>query len=446
MKLAVFLGPSINIEHARTVLDVDFLPPARMGDIYRAVERGVKIIGLIDGLFEQVPAVWHKEILYAIDQGVIVFGGSSMGALRAAELHSFGMLGVGAIFQDFASGKLEDDDEVAVVHGNLDEAYVNHSEAMVNLRYGLLSAVEAGVLDSAQMAELVAYAKAQFYPNRCWDGIFFHAQQSGMPCSKNLEEFINSNTPNQKRDDAIAVLEAIAACFAENRPAAPPTFHFEQTHYWDNVVSHFAEVQNSTNNSSTHIERVISHVRLAHPDRQKLVENALLLALVESEAKRAGIIDLEINQQQSMAQFRRSRQLNSPEQLFQWMEQNELGKAECLDLARLESLLQLCIKRKTHQIDRYLVPSLKLAGCYPDVVSQTASKWNNPYVKESRALLANDDKTIIDAFTWYQACVGEIADEVADFAETVGLSESVLAEEILVLYLHAKHATPQSLD
>ena len=40
-----------------------------------------------------------------------------MGALRAAELHAFGMRGVGRIFEAFRDGELEDDDEVAVVHG-----------------------------------------------------------------------------------------------------------------------------------------------------------------------------------------------------------------------------------------------------------------------------------------------------------------------------------------
>lgn len=65
-----------------------------------------------------VPAVWHKELLYTLQEGVEVCGASSMGALRAAELESFGMLGVGVIFQAYRDGRypgfphepFEDDD------------------------------------------------------------------------------------------------------------------------------------------------------------------------------------------------------------------------------------------------------------------------------------------------------------------------------------------------
>jgi hypothetical protein len=46
-------------------------------------------------IFDSTPAVLHKEILWAMDRGVGVSGAASMGALRAAELHWYGMVGVG---------------------------------------------------------------------------------------------------------------------------------------------------------------------------------------------------------------------------------------------------------------------------------------------------------------------------------------------------------------
>ncbi|RUX68847.1 hypothetical protein EN904_03020 [Mesorhizobium sp. M7A.F.Ca.CA.001.07.2.1] len=61
----------------------------------RAVLEGRKVIGLIDGLFESGPAVWHKEILFALDAGCRLLGAASMGALRAAECWQFGMIGIG---------------------------------------------------------------------------------------------------------------------------------------------------------------------------------------------------------------------------------------------------------------------------------------------------------------------------------------------------------------
>jgi hypothetical protein len=60
-----------------------FRPPVVMGDVYRLVRpaagRPPARIAIIDGLFEQVPAVWHKELLYAMERGVEVSGAASMG-------------------------------------------------------------------------------------------------------------------------------------------------------------------------------------------------------------------------------------------------------------------------------------------------------------------------------------------------------------------------------
>src|SRR5262245_57987284 len=114
----VFLGPSLPLDEARRLLDARYRPPAAMGDGYRLVSARPRPrrIAIIDGYFERMAAPWHKEILWALEHGVAVYGASSMGALRAAELEAFGMIGVGAIFADFRSGRLTDDDEVAVVH------------------------------------------------------------------------------------------------------------------------------------------------------------------------------------------------------------------------------------------------------------------------------------------------------------------------------------------
>lgn len=120
------------------------MPPAANGDVYRAVSAAPTAIGLVDGYFENVPAVWHKEILYALSQGVHVFGAASMGALRAAELSEFGMVGVGAIFAAYRDNRLEDDDEVAVVHGPAELDYLPVSEAMVNVRATVDRAVSDG--------------------------------------------------------------------------------------------------------------------------------------------------------------------------------------------------------------------------------------------------------------------------------------------------------------
>ncbi|HEY5550419.1 MAG TPA: TfuA-like protein, partial [Opitutaceae bacterium] len=95
----VFVGPSLTDPKLRTDSgSVRFRPPAAMGDVTKAVIEGATAVGLVDGVFEAVASVWHKEILYALAEGVQVFGAASMGALRAAECAPYGMIGVGAIF------------------------------------------------------------------------------------------------------------------------------------------------------------------------------------------------------------------------------------------------------------------------------------------------------------------------------------------------------------
>src|SRR6185436_15392645 len=78
----VFLGPSLPIADAVRVLDAVYLPPVAVGDVYRLVrEARPRRIAIIDGYFERMAAVWHKEILFALERGVAVYGAASMGAL-----------------------------------------------------------------------------------------------------------------------------------------------------------------------------------------------------------------------------------------------------------------------------------------------------------------------------------------------------------------------------
>lgn len=166
MSTVVFLGPSIPKTRVPSVEGVEVRLPVRQGDVLRALEEGATRIGIIDGYFDQVPSVWHKEILFAIEQGVVVYGAASMGALRAAELHTFGMIGVGRVFEMFRDGVLEDDDEVALLHGSADDGYRNISEAMVNLRDIVGAAIDEGVVAKGDGEDALSKLKALPYPAR----------------------------------------------------------------------------------------------------------------------------------------------------------------------------------------------------------------------------------------------------------------------------------------
>ena len=108
--IAVFLGPSLDLATARSILPANYYPPVRMGDIYRLLATGVRLIVIIDGVFHASVPVWQREILAALKAGIIVVGTSSMGALRAAELAPYGMIGCGTVFQWYIQGRIAGDD------------------------------------------------------------------------------------------------------------------------------------------------------------------------------------------------------------------------------------------------------------------------------------------------------------------------------------------------
>src|SRR3954449_1100985 len=112
----VFVGPSLDPDSVSQNLDCTVLGPIRRGDIDALLAARTKAnsIGIVDGQFFQSMSISPKEVLRAIDSDVRVFGAASMGALRAAELALYGMVGVGLIFDLFASGDLDADDEVAM--------------------------------------------------------------------------------------------------------------------------------------------------------------------------------------------------------------------------------------------------------------------------------------------------------------------------------------------
>lgn len=281
----VFLGPSLSRADARERLDADYRPPARAGDVWQAVEDGAQVIGVVDGYFDQVPSVGHKEVLYALSRGVHVFGASSMGALRAAELHTFGMVGVGRTFEWYRDGVLEDDDEVAVVHAPAEHGWRPHSEAMVNLRDGLDRAVAVGVFAAPIAAALVAAAKARFYPERSWPRTLEDADALGVPTRDReaLTTFLRDTRPNLKRDDALLLLDRLAA----GPPAGPAVlpFGFHASAFWQDYVA-----QRGREGPAS--DALAVRIRVATGGRDPALRDALVLYLLAEASER---LDLSVD-------------------------------------------------------------------------------------------------------------------------------------------------------
>ena len=207
-KIIVFLGPSLEQTAAEKILPAEYRPPAKRGDLLAAVTDGATIIGLIDGVFHQESAVAHREILTAVKKGVRVVGASSMGALRAAEMDTLGMVGIGKIYRMYKSGELESDDEVALVFDP--SSGLALSEPLINIRFTLKRAREEGIIDTAAHDALLTSARSLFYPKRTYRAIVSAAVKS--VDEKTRDRFliwVITGACDQKREDAVAALEYI---------------------------------------------------------------------------------------------------------------------------------------------------------------------------------------------------------------------------------------------
>lgn len=171
----------------------------------QAVADGATAIGLIDGQFEYVAPVWHKELLFALSNDIPVFGSASMGALRAAECASFGMVGLGRIFEDFMSGRRVDDADVALLHGPAELNYLALTVPLVSVDSTLTKARDLRLLTDTNCREISAAAGSIYFKERSWKRI---AKTAGIDWSR-LCPIIEEGWVDQKRLDALELVEAL---------------------------------------------------------------------------------------------------------------------------------------------------------------------------------------------------------------------------------------------
>lgn len=203
VKIIVYTGLSLPFSEAREILDshdeveVIYKRPIKRGDLGLDLKENPDIIAIIDGVFHQNSAVGHKEILNAINSGVKVFGASSMGALRASELDSLGMTGIGYCYNQYASGAIDSDDDVAVMLDS--ESLEALSVPLISMNYVFENAVSENIITSDEKDELSQIAKSTFYPKRNYAQTL---AQSSLNNDKKSEliDFIRESEDIKKQD------------------------------------------------------------------------------------------------------------------------------------------------------------------------------------------------------------------------------------------------------
>ncbi|MFT4182385.1 MAG: TfuA-like protein [Rhizobium sp.] len=227
----LFVGPTLPDAGAIADPGITLRGPAQKGDIVKALEDGANAIGLIDGFFENVAPVWHKEILFALSQGVRVYGAASMGALRAAECAAFGMVGIGRIFEAYASGALADDCAVAQIHAPAELGYRPLSEPLVNIEATLHALAETGAIDEAERAALQACAETIYFKSLSYASMTETAALPDPARRPAIAALLRAHAVNQKRIDALQLLGVLAAC-PDERQQPPRDWIFRANSLW----------------------------------------------------------------------------------------------------------------------------------------------------------------------------------------------------------------------
>lgn len=209
----VFLGPTLRLDEAEKILDAVYLQPVSQGDILLAAHAfHPRAMVLIDGHFEDRPAVRHKEILWAMAQGIVMIGAASMGALRAAELDRFGMVGVGLIYRWYRRWKLAPDDAVAVQSAPVELGFLPLTDSLIDLQRTFSSLMRRNVITLAERNELSAIARRINFRERTMPAVLRAAK---WPTSRHAE--MCRGLTAQKRADAMLALKLSPAIQQNNQ-------------------------------------------------------------------------------------------------------------------------------------------------------------------------------------------------------------------------------------
>jgi len=368
VRAIVFAGPSIPRTEVEALPHVEWRPPVSQGDVYRSAQTAPDFIAIIDGYFEGVPSVWHKEILWAMSRGIHLLGASSMGALRAAELHQFGMRGVGEIFENFRDGILEDDDEVAVLHGPAELGYPSLSLAMVNARKSITAAMQASVISQSVAETLVALAKSIYYQQRQWKEVFALAQKSGIDASAlaAFESWLEKSEQNLKLQDARTMLAQLSELMESTTEPFHCDYTFSWTVMWDSVVTGDTG-QPPTDSGSSEVDMeslVLNELRLDPQQYRRIILRARLKQIARREAGRAGIDADAAQTRLQLKNLRESHELYTRVQLDAWIQQNDWDPDRLQQALELEQQCQTVVDRLGDIDERTLLDELRLDNTY----------------------------------------------------------------------------------
>ncbi|MEO1161067.1 MAG: TfuA domain-containing protein, partial [Pseudomonadota bacterium] len=386
---------------------------------------------------------------------VHVFGSSSMGALRAAELHQFGMRGVGQIFESYRDGELEDDDEVALIHGPQDMGYIGLSEPMVNIRATLKQAVSDGVLTAKLAGSLGDAAKATYYRERNWDVLLDlpHNKKKHASQMRAFRDWLADGKVDAKRDDALQMLSEIEDFAATDQPANTVSYTFEYTHLWHSVVEDTdtlpAMAAQQPGNPSA--SGILNELRLDPDTYYNVQREALLrlLALKEQRARGYQASNEELNDR--VREFRLANALSKRKKLDAWLTRNDTDEAGILQMANDNALVDQLLVEAEGELDEHMLSTLRETGQFVKLRDKASKKAR--VAKQLRAQEDDEDRQGYGAgrlqlAAWhFEDCLErEMPADFNAYAQSIGLGSADEFFELLrIEYQYRQQAAGKSV-
>lgn len=256
---AVFLGPTLLKKDAQKLFNSDYYPPIKQGDLLSLIQcHKYQNIVIIDGLFDQELSVWHKEILTAISMNIRVYGCSSMGALRAAELHEFGMVGHGVVYNWYKSNFIEDDDEVCLAHLNHLKNFLPVTIPMVNLRYTFINAIKLNLIDKKLVPEIINHLKKIYYLDRTKVKILKECKLIfNNTTFEQINLILNKHYIDIKKNDAITLLKKLSLDQPNRPKASKLQFKEESKQFLNAFNQHDQTIPNTSFNLRSIFQQTI---------------------------------------------------------------------------------------------------------------------------------------------------------------------------------------------
>ena len=246
-----------------------------------------------------------------------------MGALRAAELCTFGMRGIGTIFEQFRDGILEDDDEVAVAHASSEQQYKSLSLAMVNIRDLLQKAEQAGVLVADEVRALEQSSKAMFYRDRSLRAVLGHAARLGLsePRMLGLSHFAKHFGPMAKERDAVSALAVIGELIGADVAPLRATQRVERTLFLRDLVADVARRSTPRRSFDDNESRELTGLPL-----WALRKEALIQILAREMRQRLGIEVAADEVERAWQQLRGQADSSDARREHDWLQSHQLSE------------------------------------------------------------------------------------------------------------------------